>query len=188
MLILLLRVWKIWSATHVWCPDFISWWSEIGHHLCLRVFFDVFFFLIVIMLEVGTIFPTVLSCFLFSSGASTRFQLMAFTYGVSQSHSLDTHMHTHGHTHVHARTRNSSGRVISPLQRTLCDSTHRDKHPCPRWDSSLQSQQTKGPKPTPCTVQSQLIPQFTYLNRRQWRSIVTWMFFPNESHPSAAKL
>jgi len=46
------------------------------------------------MLEVGTIFPAVLSCFLFSSGVSTRFQLMAFAYGVPQSHLLDTHTHT----------------------------------------------------------------------------------------------
>ena len=65
--------------------------------ICVYIFSLMSFFLNC-MLEVGTIFPAALSCFLFSSGASTRLQLMAFTYGVPQSHLLDTHTHVHAHS------------------------------------------------------------------------------------------
>jgi len=83
---------------------------------------------------------------------------MALTYGVSQSHSLDTqHTHTHTHTHMRACTHLTYtctlGRI--PVHEWLAHhrdlyvtthNTHRDKHPFPRWDWSPQSQQTRGHK------------------------------------------
>jgi len=136
------------------------------------------------MLEVGTIFPATVSCFLFSSGASTRFQLMAFTYGVPQSHLLDTH--TRARALVRIPLDEWSARHRDLYMTTHI--THRDIHLCPWWDSSSWSQQTRGHWLTPWTMQPQLIPQFTYLNRRQWRNIETCMFSSNESRPSTGKL
>jgi hypothetical protein len=151
--------------------------------------------------KVGTIFPAVLSYFLFSSGASTQFWVMALMYGVTQSHSLDTqNTHTH-HIHMHAHTQPTYTRTCA-LCRIPVDewsahhrdlyvtthNTHRDKHPFPRWDWSTQSQQTRGHKTHILDSAATTYTQFTYLNRRQWRNIVNWIFFPNESHLWTGKL
>ena len=155
--------------------------------ICVYIFSLMSFFLNC-MLEVGTIFPAALSCFLFSSGASTRLQLMAFTYGVPQSHLLDTHTHTHTRACALGRIPLDEWSARHRELYMTTHNTHRDIRLCPRWVSSPQSQQTRGHRPIPWTMQPQLIPQFAYLNRRQWRNIVTWMFSPNESCPSTEKL
>ena len=46
------------------------------------------------------------------------------------------------HTTTHHNRQDSSGRVISPSQRTLPNNTQHSQQPCPRWDSNQQSQQT----------------------------------------------
>ena len=52
------------------------------------------------------------------------------------------------HTRTHHSRQDSSGRVISPSQRSLYLTTHTtlttDNHPCPRRDSNPQSQQAIG--------------------------------------------
>jgi len=58
----------------------------------------------------------------------------------------------HDHTQTHHSLYNSSGRVISPVQRRppaqhIARTT--DRHPCPRRNSKPQSQHVSGHRPTP---------------------------------------
>ena len=59
----------------------------------------------------------------------------------------------HDHTQTHYTRQDSFGRAISPTQRPPPDNTRhttltRERHPCPRWDSNPQSQQSSGRRPT----------------------------------------
>ena len=83
---------------------------------------------------------------------------------VSRSHTIgQTHTHTHKHTHTHTNTHthththkhtlthkhtqyNPSESVISSSQRSLPmqHEKHKEKQPCPQWDSNPQSRQSSG--------------------------------------------
>ena len=82
-----------------------------------------------------------------SMGGTTAMGLLGhLTVEVSRSHSIE-------HTHLI----NSSEQVISSLQRLLPPqhtTDTRDKHPCPQWDSNLQSQQSGRFRPTHYAVWS----------------------------------
>ena len=173
MHILLFKVWKIWSATHQWCTDFIKWWSDIGHHLCLHIFFGVCFFLN--CYYVGSWYylssrPVVF--FLFSSDVSTRFWVMAFTYGC-HNHTHWTHTHTCTHACTHGRIPLDKWSARHRDLYMTTHNTHRDIHPCPWWYLSPQSQQTRGHRPTLWTVQPQLLPQFTYLEKYCYLNVLS---------------
>jgi hypothetical protein len=83
-------------------------------------------------------------------GSTTAMGLLGhLTVEVSRSHSIK-------HTHLI----DSSEQVISSLQRLLPPqhkTDTRDKHPCPHWDSNLQSQQSSRFRPTHYTVSPELV-------------------------------
>ena len=63
------------------------------------------------------------------------------------------HEVSRSHTTTHHIRQDSSGRVISPSQRPLPDTTlTTDRHPGPQRDSNPQTQQRSSRRPTPQTV------------------------------------
>ena len=81
----------------------------------------------------------------------TQTQTHIYTHILTDTH---THTHTSIHKHTHKHTQyNSCASVISSSQRSLPmqHEKHKEKQPCPQWDSNPQSRQSSGSRSTPQT-------------------------------------
>jgi hypothetical protein len=121
-------------------PSFMS--RQLSHALSKVPFYKYILLVILFLLPIQVYIMILIMNY------CLRFYLLSHQPPVAQG--LRIHQFSRSHSKAHHIRQDSSGRVISPSQRSLSDNTQhcQQTHPCHRWDSNQQSQEARGRKPT----------------------------------------